>query len=42
MATLLMLFIVLAAIGAFDVGYYHLFRLRLFDLRDGDALASRR
>jgi len=28
---LLILFIVLAAIGAFDVGYYHIFKLRLFE-----------
>ncbi len=31
MATLLILFIVLAAIGAFDVGYYHILKLRLFE-----------
>jgi len=31
MATLLVLFMVLAAIGAFDVGYYHLYKLRLFE-----------
>lgn len=31
MTILLILFIVLAAIGAFDVGYYHLFKLRLFE-----------
>lgn len=29
--TLLILFIMLATIGAFDVGYYHMFKLRLFE-----------
>lgn len=31
MALLLILFIVLATIGAFDVGYYHILKLRLFE-----------
>jgi|SRR5690554_1701616 len=31
MTLLLILFIVLATIGAFDVGYYHILKLRLFE-----------